>query len=100
MPRLQTGGGRTQESRKERGCTEAEKAKGKEMTEALKDAPDQVKHSEMRRDWWIYYRWGNVTAIMDYEPVYIKIGIRPFWETLEAATQFDQSFRNNPLRLK
>ena len=31
MPRLQTGSGRTQEARKERGCTEAEKAKGKEM---------------------------------------------------------------------
>ena len=40
MPRLQTGGGRTQEARKERGCTEAEKAKGKEMTETL----DDMKH--------------------------------------------------------
>ena len=40
MPRLQTGSGRTQEARKERGCTEAEKAKGEEMTETL----DDMKH--------------------------------------------------------
>ena len=70
------------------------------MTETLKDAPEQVKHSEMRRDWWIYYRWEAVTTYIDYEPVYLKAGIRPFFETPEAATQFDQSFRNNPLRLK
>ena len=42
MPRLQTGSGRTQEARKERGCTEAEKAKGKEMTEAQIQKLDKI----------------------------------------------------------
>ena len=42
MPRLQTGSGRTQEARKERGCTEAEKAKGKKMTETQIQKLDRI----------------------------------------------------------
>ena len=37
MPRLQTGSGRAQETRKERGCAKETQAKGKEMTETLDD---------------------------------------------------------------
>ncbi len=54
--------------------------------------PTTVKHSDMKRTWWIYYKWEEVTALEDNEPMYLNVGIRPINEATEAADQFDTSW--------
>lgn len=51
-----------------------------------------VKHSDMKRIWWIYYKWEVVTALEDKEPMYLNAGIRPINEAAEAEKQFDTSW--------
>ena len=65
------------------------------MTQTNEDAPDLIKQTEMRRDWWIHYKWENVTSHSDSEPVYLKAGLRPIEETVIAAEQFDTAWRNS-----
>jgi len=56
--------------------------------------PETVKASEMRRNWWVTYIWERVTTFSDPEPVYLRAGLRPIEDSVEAAKQFDEFWRN------
>jgi hypothetical protein len=43
----------------------------------------------MRRILWIKYKWVNMAAVGDIEPIYSCSGLRPIEESVEAAAQFD-----------
>ena len=54
-----------------------------------KSIPEIVTQSEMRRHWWIYYQWEDVTELIDKEPKYLRSKPRPIGEAVEAANNFD-----------
>jgi hypothetical protein len=57
------------------------------------EIPETVKHMEMKRHWWIVYKWVVVQEMGDEEPVYCRAGLRPINEMEEAARQFDTGYR-------
>lgn len=48
----------------------------------------------MRRHWWVSYIWLNTTTQADPEPIYVRSGLRPIEESVEAAAQFDEFHKN------
>lgn len=50
---------------------------------------EMVLLSDMRRILWIKYKWVNMAAVGDVEPIYSCSGLRPIEEAVDAAAQFD-----------
>ncbi len=58
------------------------------MTDLL-NLPDTLRMSDMRRNWWIAYKWITTQEVGEVDPVYIKAGLRPIEESIIAGEQFD-----------
>ena len=61
------------------------------MTDII-DAPEVVSQSDMRRHWWIYYNWIDITEVGDAEIKWRRGIVRPITESVEAANQFDTAW--------
>ena len=53
------------------------------------EVPEKVDIKDMHRNWWIKYRWENVTTVADSTVVYIRCGFRPIEEAEQAGRDFD-----------
>lgn len=59
--------------------------------------PEQVRHLEMCRHWWIAYKWEVVQNVGDEEPLYIRSSFRPINEATNAAAEFDELWKTGLL---
>ena len=57
------------------------------------EAPLTVKHGDMRRYWWITYKWVTTQAVGYEQPLYLRAGFRPINEAKEAGQEWDISWR-------